>query len=94
MKFDFVITDNHEVMERSIKMVNAGFEIISTARTGKEGEATYGVALGEKLGGRFGPEWVTWGYTERNGQFDYYWGHYFRDEDDAQKDFLKRVKGA
>lgn len=70
-------------------MKNAGFEIIADAITDVRGKE--GVCLGYKKTS-FGDEWVTWGFT--NGlERSYYWGHYFRSEEDAFKDYYKRAIG-
>ena len=48
-----------------------------------------GFALGEK------PDapnpFVTWQFTEEQGNRDYYWGHYYNDGATAEKDYSARV---
>lgn len=72
-------------------MYNAGFRIIALERTHKGNGYTEGIALGEK-DGAFGLEYVTWGYTERDDEYDFYWGHYFTDEETAYEDYHERVR--
>lgn len=36
---------------------------------------------------------VTWQFTEENGKRDYYWGHYTKNADTAEKDYEARVTG-
>ncbi len=36
---------------------------------------------------------VTWQFTEENGKRDYYWGHYTKNADTAEKDYEARVAG-
>ncbi|MCB7303670.1 hypothetical protein NE683_07705 [Bariatricus massiliensis] len=49
-----------------------------------------GFALGENPAA---PEpFVTWQFTEENGQRDYYWGKYFPDEQGARDSFAFRVE--
>ena len=36
-------------------------------------------------------QFVTWQFTEENGQRDYYWGHYCSTEDSATRDYIQRV---
>lgn len=70
-------------------MKNAGFDIIATATTNVD--AKEGVCLGHKLT-QFGDEWVTWAFTEREDGPSFYWGHYFREEQGAKKDYHERVR--
>jgi hypothetical protein len=48
-----------------------------------------GFALGENLNAV--TPFVTWQFTEENGQRDYYWGHYTADGDAAKRDFDARA---
>ena len=48
-----------------------------------------GFALGENP--KAPSPFVTWQFTEEQGNRDYYWGHYHNDGAAAEKDFLSRV---
>lgn len=48
-----------------------------------------GFALGENPGAP--NPFVTWQFTEEQGNRDYYWGHYYNDGADAEKDYSARV---
>lgn len=68
-------------------MTNAGYLIIMDENY----EGNNGVALGRKETS-LGPEWVTWGFTDcEDGTRAYYWGHYFRHELSALKDYHERL---
>ncbi len=47
------------------------------------------LALGKSLNER--GLYVTWQFTEENGQHDYYWGHYTADGEAANMDYESRV---
>ena len=68
-------------------MTNAGYLIIMDENY----EDNNGVALGRKET-KYGTEWVTWGFTDcEDGTRSYYWGHYFRNEKVALKDYHERL---
>ena len=50
-----------------------------------------GFALAENPGAP--NPFVTWQFTEEQGNRDYYWGHYYNDRTTAEKDFSSRVSG-
>lgn len=73
------------------KIYNAGFEIMDMVSTSERS----GYAWGKKK-----TEYVTWGYrTDRNGEIDFYHGHYFPIDPDApakanatcMADFYERI---
>lgn len=72
-------------------MFNAGFTIIAEATTNVY--AKQGIVLGHKRTS-LGDEWVTWAFTDGYGceERSYYWGHYFRTEDHAYKDYYARIR--
>ena len=74
-------------------MENAGFRITDMAQTYKGKDYTEGYAFGIKRNKYIpgGYEYVTWAYTERAGEYDFYWGHYFGREEAASEDFRKRI---
>lgn len=71
---------------------NVGYAILQKLSTSGSGYEE-GFVLGFKKG-TYGCEWVTWGYHKRpDEEPSYYWGHYFRDKEAAQKDLLERMSG-
>ena len=68
-------------------MTNAGYLIIMDENY----ESNNGVALGRR-DGKYGTEWVTWGFTDCGDEpRSYYWGHYFSNEKVALKDYHERL---
>lgn len=53
-------------------------------------EDSKGIALAEDPAAP--SPFVTWQFTERDGHRDYYWGHYFSDEQRAREDFASRAE--
>ena len=76
-----------------MEMSNAGFTITDIYQTSRDRCSAEGVAFGVKRNKYIpgGYEYVTWNYTESEGQFDFYWGHYFGSEKAAEEDFRKRA---
>lgn len=76
-----------------MEMQNAGFQITDQIRTFTGKDYTEGYVFGVKRNKYMpgGYEYVTWCYTERNGEYDFYWGHYFASEEAAEEDFCKRA---
>ena len=74
-------------------MKNAGFEITDIKQTYIGKDYTEGYVFGTKRNKYMpsGMEYVTWAYTKRNGEYDFYWGHYFAKEEPAWEDYCKRA---
>lgn len=66
------------------------WEIIGAVKVGEEDGRTFEVVLGYRET-RFGKEWVTWECNNNNDKYNYYWGHYYRDEKDAYEDLTERI---
>lgn len=73
-------------------MENAGFRITDRHESYIGKDFTEGYVLGVKPNKyvQGGYEYVTWAYTERNGEYNFYWGHYFGSSKGAEEDFLER----
>lgn len=72
------------------KRVNDIWEIIGAVKVGEEDGRTFEVVMGYRET-RFGKEWVTWECNNDNDKYNYYWGHYYRDEKSAYEDFTERI---
>ena len=70
---------------------NQGYEIIK-AETWMEADGrSERVVLG-RMETRLGTQYVTWeSSTDDRGNTDYYWGHYFYDEQKAKGDYYTRL---
>ena len=66
------------------------WEIIGAVKVGEEDGRTFEVVLGYRET-RFGKEWVTWECNDDKGKYNYYWGHYYRDEKSAYEDLTERI---
>ena len=74
---------------------NAGFEIIASevyhvSRLGQQSRIVLG-----RMETKLGIKYVTWESTlwpvEDHRAIDYYWGHYFDDEEKARADYHRRL---
>lgn len=72
-----------------MEKMNAGFVIEKEEIYEVGADGCYGIALGYRTGSR--EEWVTWGFTEKDGDISYYWGHYYEDWASAFKDYHDRL---
>lgn len=74
--------------------INAGYKIIAKETYRKPDEFTeYQIVLGMKET-RCGKEFVTWDSIKRAGilNIDYFWGHYFSNENKAKADYHERLR--
>lgn len=72
-------------------MTNAGYTI--TRHEVFDHDGLLGIALGERPS-RFSPdgkEYVTWMFRYDEGEYDFFWGHYFMKESSAMKDYHERL---
>lgn len=70
---------------------NQGYTILKAETCMECDGRTERVALGRMVT-RLGAQYVTWeSIANENGEFDYYWGHYFDDYGDALHDYYKRL---
>lgn len=77
-------------------MTNAGYEIYSM--TGYVNPNSpwdmEGVAIGRRLNPLvLGDKFVTWRYHVKDGEYSFYWGHYFGSEVRAIEDYRDRIRG-
>ena len=79
-------------VELTSEMYNANFRITDMECTRVCKDHTEGYVFGIRRNKYIpgGYEYVTWYYQERDGQYDFWWGHYFGSEEAAWKDFCKR----
>lgn len=70
--------------DRMKKRMNKGYVIKKATRVGRT-EVVFGVNPTEPL------PYVTWRTNEWGNFRDYYWGHYFKDEKEALKDYEARI---
>ena len=86
--------DGEKGQDMEQKIYNAGFEIMDMVKTSESGGYAWG---------RSKTQYVTWGYrTDRNGEVDFYHGHYFPRDPDAparanaacRADFYERLSNA
>ena len=66
------------------------WEIIGAVKVGEEDGRKFEVVMGYRET-RFGKEWVTWECNDDKGKYNYYWGHYYRDEKSAYEDLTERI---
>lgn len=69
------------------------WEIIGAVKVGEESGRNFEVVLGYRET-RFGKEWVTWECNDDKGKYNYYWGHYHRNEKNAYEDLTERISNA
>ena len=72
------------------KRMNEEWEIIGAVKVGEESGRNFEVVLGYRET-RFGKEWVTWECNDDRGKYNYYWGHYHRNEKSAYEDYSERI---
>lgn len=73
-----------------MKRMNEEWEIIGAVKVGEESGRNFEVVLGYRET-RFGKEWVTWECNDDKGKYNYYWGHYYDNQEHALEDFGKRI---
>ena len=74
-------------------MKNAGYEIKLLNTFEDSDNGTTGTAFGKAESPEAPGQYVTWeGHIDETGTWRWYWGHYFREEAEAMKDFGERVK--
>lgn len=77
-------------MNQFMTETNQGFVVLNaeTYRLHYDGSEER-VVLAYKCGKN--PQYVTWESTRSGAKLDYYWGHYFSDENAALRDYHQRL---
>ena len=95
MKYPYTIEATEEEFRAIRNAVpeesNQGYTILKAETCMECDGRTERVVLGRMVT-RLGAQYVTWeSISNENGEFDYYWGHYFDDYGDALHDYYKRL---
>lgn len=72
-------------------MTNANYKIEKMEITGKQNDATFGIALGHNEKTNM---WVTWCFKASDNEDEeiaFFWGHYYDREKDAIVDYHQRI---